>query len=311
MKKIYAIMSLLISSLAVMGQISITSTGIPYLQDFNTLASSGTSSTVPAGWAFVEAGSQANTTYSADNGTNNTGDTYSYGTTSSTERAFGGLQSGNVIPTIGASFINNTGSVIFGFTILYTGEQWRSAANSADRLDFQYSTNATSLTTGTWTDVNALDFSSPNTSGTGAVDGNAVGNFSILTATILGLTITNGSTFWIRWTDFNVSGSDDGLAVDNFSLVVPPGIPTAVNFLNFSGYKQGSVNILKWATVTETNNLGFEVQRSNDGINFTVIGFVNSLATNGNSNAELSYTFIDNNPSPILTAGAIIQALYW
>ena len=292
MKKIYALMALLLCNLAVMAQISIISTGVAYVQDFNTLASSGTSSTLPTGWAFVETGAGANTTYTADNGSNTNGDTYSYGTTSSTDRAFGTLQQGSFVSTIGASFINNTSSVIFGFSITYTGEQWRSAGGT-DRLDFQYSTNATSLTTGTWTDVNTLDFVSPNTSGAGAIDGNT--NFTIITTTILGLNIANGSTFWIRWTDFNVSGLDDGLAVDNFSLIVPPGIPTAVNFLNFSGYRQGTSNILRWTTASESDNTGFEVQRSGDGISFTAIGFVNTLAAGGNSQSELSYTFTDNN----------------
>jgi hypothetical protein len=36
----------------------------------------------------------------------------------------------------------------------------------ADRLDFQYSLNATSLTTGTWLNDDNLDFIAPLTSGT-------------------------------------------------------------------------------------------------------------------------------------------------
>ena len=30
--------------------------------------------------------------------------------------------------------------------------------------------------------------------------------------------IANGATVWIRWTDVDVTGADDGLAVDDFSL---------------------------------------------------------------------------------------------
>ena len=45
---------------------------------------------------------------------------------------------------------------ITSLAISYTGEQWRlgqvDTGRAADRLDFQLSTNATSLTTGTWTD---------------------------------------------------------------------------------------------------------------------------------------------------------------
>src|SRR6185437_9535195 len=89
----------------------------------------------------------------------------------------------------------------------------------ADRLDFQYSTDATSLTTGTWTDVDTLDFSSPVTSGsTGALDGNAAADRTAIAGTVAGLSLPAGQSVWIRWSDFNASGSDDGLAVDGFSL---------------------------------------------------------------------------------------------
>lgn len=69
-----------------------------------------------------------------------------------------------------------------------------------------------------------------------------------------------------------------------------------ITLLSFSGYKQGNVNILRWTTANEADNLGFELQRSLDGINYTAIGFVNSLAPGGNSSSQLNYFFTDNNP---------------
>jgi len=72
-----------------------------------------------------------------------------------------------------------------------------------------------------------------------------------------------------------------------------------VTLLSFSGYKDGSRNQLSWTTGTEINNRGFDVQRSADGINYTSIGFVNSLATGGNSNDQLSYRFTDNTPAGV------------
>jgi predicted extracellular nuclease len=210
--------------LAVMGawgQVSIPSVGTPVTQDFNTLASSGTSSTLPTGWVLLETGTNFNTTYTAGTGSGNAGDTYSFGAASNSERAFGTLLSGSLTPTIGASFTNNTGTTITGLVISYTGEQWRlGTAARVDRLDFQYSVNATSLATasGTWTDVDSLDFSSPFTTATGARDGNAAENRTAISFTISSLNIPNGATFWIRWNDFNASGADDGLAIDDFSL---------------------------------------------------------------------------------------------
>jgi predicted extracellular nuclease len=89
-----------------------------------------------------------------------------------------------------------------------------------DRLDFEYNLTATSLTAASgWVDVDALDFSSPVTTGTvGALDGNAAGNRTPVAGTISGLSIAPGQTFWVRWADFNVTGADDGLGVDDFSL---------------------------------------------------------------------------------------------
>lgn len=67
-----------------------------------------------------------------------------------------------------------------------------------------------------------------------------------------------------------------------------------VSLLNFSGYKDGSRNQLQWSTATEINNQGFDIQRSTDGINYSSIGFINSLAVSGNSNSQLNYNFTDN-----------------
>jgi uncharacterized repeat protein (TIGR01451 family) len=206
------------------GSISLTSLGASYTQNFDTLGTSGTANTtLPAGWLFDETGSSIrnNGAYAASTGSDNAGDIYSFGASGSSERAFGTLRSGTLVPIIGASFTNNTGTTITELVVSYTGEQWRlgTAGRGPDRLDFQFSTNATSITTGTWTDVNSLDFSSPITTGTvGALNGNLVANRTSLSATIGGLSIPDGATFFIRWTDFDASSADDGLAVDDFSI---------------------------------------------------------------------------------------------
>lgn len=204
--------------------VSLTTLGAAYTQNFDTLVNTGTSSSVPTGWGFAESGTNANTTYTAGTGSSNAGDTYSFGAASSTERAFGGLLSGSLTPTIGACFTNNTGSTVTSLDIAYTGEMWRAGVtnrNAADRLDFQYSLTATSITDGaaTWIDVDNLDFNSPNIMATaGALDGNAAANRTAISFSITSLSIPNGSTFFIRWNDFNISSSDDGLAIDDFSI---------------------------------------------------------------------------------------------
>jgi hypothetical protein len=92
-------------------------------------------------------------------------------------------------------------------------------------------------------------------------------------------TLINGDTY-----------SDPSSVTTNLLVTLP------ASLLNFSGYKSGAKNSLRWTTASESNNLGFDVQRSIDGINYSSIGFVNSKALNGNSSSNITYTFDDNSP---------------
>jgi hypothetical protein len=190
---------------------------------------------VPTGWAFTESAANANTLYTAGNGSGTAGDTYSFGTTSATDRAFGGLRSSNLVPTIGSLFTNNTGATITSLAVTYTGEQWRlGTSGRADKLDFQYSLDATNLTNGTWANADGLDFISPNATGTpGALDGNAAANRVAYNSTITGIAIPNGANFLFRWVDNDASGADDGLGIDDFSMILgctpPTNQPTSLN----------------------------------------------------------------------------------
>lgn len=253
MKKLYTLWllcSVVFTSLHIAhAQVDLRVINAPYVQPFDSLAGSGTTndiSTLPAGWIFSESGTNANTTYAAGTGSSNTGNTYSFGLTT-TDRAFGGLQSGSLIPAIGAGFINNTGSTITSLALSYQGEQWRlgTSGRGADQLNFQYSTNATSLVTGSWTDVDAFDFLSPVTTGTvGAINGNDSLNRTEISGVIAGLVIEPGAVFHLRWLDFNVSGADDGLAIDDF-ILTPLGVPSNEPSLAFvpGQLNFGQVNI--------------------------------------------------------------------
>ena len=230
------------------GKINLTTA--KYTQDFNTLANSGTSSLLPSGWYFTETGTAAaaDGKYTAGTGTGTAGDVYSFGATGSTERALGSLLSGTNTPVMGTSFSNSTGGTITSLSIAYTGEEWRlgTANRGPDKLGFQYSLDATSLTTGTWTPFAALDFSSPDTTGTaGARDGNSAADHISLSAIISSLNIPDGATFWIRWVDSDANNSDDGLAIDDFSITASSN-PVAVDH-------PGSFSIAD-ATVTEGNS---------------------------------------------------------
>ena len=239
----------------IQAQISISSLTAPYTQNFNSLrSSSGSSSTLPSGWRLTETGSAANSRYTVDAGANTTGDTYSYGAANNTERALGTLQSASLIPAIGAQFRNTTGRTVTSLVISYTGEQWRCGATGrgADRLDFQYSLNASSLTNGNWVDNNLLDFSSLNVTSAGSRNGNLAENRALISTTITGLNIANNAIFWIRWTDFNVANNDDGLAIDDFSISLSAADLSAPNLISLT-----PVNNATGISITPTLNITF------------------------------------------------------
>jgi hypothetical protein len=69
-----------------------------------------------------------------------------------------------------------------------------------------------------------------------------------------------------------------------------------VIFSSFSGKVSGKKHDLSWSTSTEINNLGFDVERSLDGRQFSQLGHVASKAVNGNSATVNTYNFTDAQP---------------
>jgi hypothetical protein len=197
-------------------------------QDFNGLSANGTNldkSTLPEGWDFLGIGNNASSTYSAGDGSSNIGGIYSFGANNSFDRSLGSLTSTDLTSAIfGVNFtIANATDPIESVTITYQAEQWWTGSRTAvDKLAFQYSIDATTLSNGTWTSFTPLDFTSLIT--TGATN-TSVQDAAILTATISGLNLNNNDNFSIRWVDTNVSGvgsNDDALAVNNVSVTANP-----------------------------------------------------------------------------------------
>lgn len=223
MKKIYTLSFILLASLS-FGQISITTIGTPYNENFDSMGAAGT--TFVTGWTAIRnsgsGAALATLTMVADNGTLNSGNVYNLGTALATERAFGTLASGSTIPAFGASFSNTTGRTITAISISAVMEQWRESNTSttSETVSFSYSMDATSLSTGVWTPITSLDLLEKLTAATTsvAVDGNLAANQTNISGTISGLNWANGSTLWIKWIDANDTGNDGTYAIDNFSF---------------------------------------------------------------------------------------------
>jgi len=279
---------LAITLLAPVAHAQVNLTGGTYSQDFDTLsnvAGSTTNTSLPAGWLLNETGGGArdNEQYAVDTGASNTGDTFSYGAAGATERAIGSVRSGTLVASYGACFTNGTGSALSTLQIAYTGEQWRlGTAARTDRLDFEYSLDATSLTTGSWTAVDALDFTTPNTATTGAKDGNAAGNRTAISASIGSLSIANGASFCVRWVDLDASSADDGLAIDDFSITA--GTPTPSLSINDVNLAEGDSG-----TTTATFTVSLSQPAGPGGVSFD-IGTGDGTATAGSDYVALALT---------------------
>ena len=307
MKKFYSLSLIVLASLSY-AQVSLTALNTAYTQNFDGLANSGTgtgistttgssgskvvSVTFPAGslsgWYFVESTSNADGSYTAGTGSSPTGDTYSYGASASTERALGSIASSNLLSRYGAQFTNNTGNTIDQLDISYVGEEWRfdpaRGTTIKDQITFEYSTDATSLTTGTWTAVTALLYETTNLTGTvGTRNGNDAAYRTSLSNTITGINIATGQTFWIRFVDVNVSGTDDGLAIDDFSLTPKNSTLSAIDVLK-------SKNIFLKSTIVE-NTLNFQA-KGNAAVK--VYNMNGQLVKSSNTSASSSNVDVSN-----------------
>ncbi|MBW4557342.1 MAG: ExeM/NucH family extracellular endonuclease [Trichormus sp. ATA11-4-KO1] len=304
-----------------------------YLQDFNSLISSGTGQpwedtvTIP-GWYATR------TTISAGTGSNNTGSLYSFGATGDSDRALGSVAS-NATGTIfyGARFFNDTDATISALSVNYIGEQWRNGGNTTPhKLDFAYQIGATDLTSGTWIDVNSLDFTGPiATSSSGALDGNAGTNQVSLADTITDFSLAPGEEIWLRWEDVNNAGTDHGLAIDDLQVSVPaittlpPGVISLSNpyFQDFnslisSGTGQpweDTVTIPGWYATRTTINAGTGSSNTGSLYSFGATGdsdrALGSVASNTTGTIFYGARFFNDTNAVITTLGVNYIGEQW
>lgn len=74
--------------------------------------------------------------------------------------------------------------------------------------------------------------------------------------------------------------------------------PIPVGLTTFEGKNYTNQNLLMWTTASESNNMGFDIEASQDGIRFDKIGFVKG---NGTTNDEKRYSFTDEKVASGLT----------
>jgi len=174
-------------------------------------------SLMPDGFAFIESGANGDSAYAASMGSLSVGNTYSFGTDG--DRALGEITSEAVQSIFGACFVNNTGYPISRIAVGFAAEQWRlgAADGVSDRLSFQYSIDASDLTSGTWVTVYNY-VSRINEGPVGAIIGNHYQSIFLPSLRTLTAAVPEGGKFFVRWVPADIPGEDDGLAIDYFNL---------------------------------------------------------------------------------------------
>ncbi|MFK7946422.1 MAG: T9SS type A sorting domain-containing protein [Saprospiraceae bacterium] len=89
------------------------------------------------------------------------------------------------------------------------------------------------------------------------------------------------------------AGNGSGTGGDATYATTSATISLPVELIAFNGKMSDEGIILEWATATETNNKGFEVQKSNNGEDWQILDFVQG---NGTTIENQVYEFIDNTP---------------
>lgn len=223
MKNFYTLSIILLTCLS-FGQtpISLIGVNVPYNEDFSGMGA--TENAFLPGWTAINVVSGATLSMAVSHGTTGDGNAYNVGAVGSEERAFGSVADATITPALGAVFTNNTGGTVSKISIQTRMEQWRESGNVAvnETIAFSYSLDATSLNTGTWTSVSALDLKEKLTGATTnlAVNGNLASNYSLLSNIIIGINWANGTNLWIKWVDTNDAGTNGMYAIDNFSISV-------------------------------------------------------------------------------------------
>ena len=116
---------------------------------------------------------------------------------------------------------------------------------------------------------------------------------------------TNGGTNWANISSGMPSyvpvdrlvlqtGTDKLFAFTHGRSVFVTTSPIPVELTSFASIIENERVILNWETATETNNYGFDIERSTKSSSWTKVGFVKG---SGNSTEPKQYSFVDNYPT--------------
>jgi hypothetical protein len=113
-------------------------------------------------------------------------------------------------------------------------------------------------------------------------------NVNVTGTVVSGNTLFNATLgFQGPQTPGNITGNDNSPS----GIAVTAAMP--VTLVSFTAAREGKVAQLSWATTMETNSDRFEVEKSQNGKQWEMIG---KVASNGESSVKRQYSFTDKNP---------------
>lgn len=194
---------------------------------------------------------------------------------------------------------SGTNAIKYAFTDVIAGDDWfflpgfNMVSGANYTLKFKYRARGSS-----WPEKlevkygNAIGASSMTST---AIFNNSNINSETYTEATVNFTVSSNGVYYIGFHCYSEYDKYE-LFVDDISFTTDATLP--VDFGDFRAFKNGTQNMLVWNSITESNNTGFEIQRSIDGAQFQKIGFVATQTVNGFSNQKLYYSFADAKPAP-------------
>jgi hypothetical protein len=139
-------------------------------------------------------------------------------------------------------------------------------------------------------------YGGPNTDAGQAIALDASNNVFIAGYTTSASGIATAGTYRTTY-----GGTQDGFVAEFGCTVLP------IQLVNFSGYNNGSENVLQWQTATEIDNSYFTLEHASNAIDFTPFATVKGA---GNSDHVIDYSAIDYLPPAATTYYRLKQTDY-
>jgi hypothetical protein len=202
----------LIAVSATHGQVLYNAIGGIYSQNFTSLSTATNTNqtwtddvTLPGWYSYASGPDASFATYTPQWQTGiSAGLLYHLRNTEDSGRSFlgGRVVSGTGSITMGLQLNNNTGGLLNAFDLSFMASQFYKTG-VAQQMQVSFSTDATSLTTGSWTTINSLTYTGPYTTGNSLLtSAEEIDSRSILSVSGESVAWAAGDDLWIRFVSY-------------------------------------------------------------------------------------------------------------